>query len=124
MPFDYIFDADSQILTIIGTEPSSMDQRYECIQRIMNDPILNGRIHVLIDISRITATPTPDNARSVVTLIQLLIDKFMSRVAIMHNRVGHATTTHLVALYANRNQYSVRAFLDNTAARDWLLGAA
>ena len=120
MPCDYAVDHPARMLTITGDGAVSMEERRKCVHRIMGDLSLKGKYHLLINMDRATVSPTADEIPLVSLLIDQLKMKLNGRVAIYNTRVGHVTTSHLVAHTANGISDRVKAFFDENEARNWL----
>jgi hypothetical protein len=120
MPFSYKVDPENQLITIMGSGYASMEERYECIHRIMKDQSIDGKYSILINVCQVSNGPTPDNMLSIVSLVERLQSKFGGRVAIVNTQIGHVTITNLIALSAHCGADSVRAFLCENDALEWL----
>ncbi len=120
MPFDYTIDPANQLITITGTGPATLQERIDCVKRMMNDQSIAGEFHILIDVCRVSNSPSSGDIRSIVSLIELLLVKFKGRVAILNTHAGHVTVTHLIALSAVSGPDDVRAFMAEEEAREWL----
>ena len=123
MPFDYAIDRENRLLTITGSGHASMDDRYDLVQRVMNDQSIDGSYQVLIDVCGVSNSPSAGDIGSVASLIERLQSKFRGRVAILNTGVGHVTVTNLIALVADYGDDNVRAFLSGNEAREWLLAS-
>ncbi len=120
MPFDYAIDRENRLLAITGSGHASMEDRYDLVQRVMNDASLDGSYQVLINVCDVSNSPSAGDIGSIASLIERLQSRFRGRVAILNTGVGHVTVTHLIALVAEYGNDNVRAFMFEKEAREWL----
>jgi hypothetical protein len=124
MPFGYTVNRTCSIITITGSGTVTMAERYDCVQRLMQDRALDKEHHVLIDVSQVDNSPTVDELTAIVALVERMQAKFGGRVAILNTRIGHVSITDIIALSVYRGRDRVQAFLSESEARAWLTAAA
>jgi len=114
-------EPESNLLTITGTGTVSIEERYDCLSRLVWDKTIAPNIHILIDVRRVTNVPTTEECFSIITLIDQLQFRFTGRLAILNNGTGRVTTTHLIVAGAKSGPDKLKAFISEPAARQWLL---
>jgi len=120
MSFDYTVDTENQLITITGLGHASMEERYACVQRMLNNRSIGSEHNILINVCQVINAPLPGDIDSIVSLIERLQSKFKGRVAILNTAAGHVTFTNLITLSAHCGPDIVRAFLSENEAREWL----
>jgi len=97
-----------------------MEERCDCVDRLMHDQLIEGTYNILIDVSQVSNSPTSEEMHSIVSLIEKMNSKFGGRLALVNTHVGHVTITDLIALSACGGSDDVRAFMIENEARAWL----
>ena len=118
MAFVYTLSPDKTLLTISGAGNASIEERYSCVGKILTDSMLPNSCDIVIDINEVSIPPSSSELREIVYLIGVLRRRFAKRVAILNGRVGHATTSQLIALMVESS--SVKAFLTEDEMNKWL----
>lgn len=95
-----------------------MQDRQVLLANMLTDKTLPAIADLLVNVSRVTNAPDPNEVPYIAALIAKLHSRFLShKIAIVNDRVGHATISHLIATLCSGD---VRAYLDETSARKWL----
>jgi hypothetical protein len=118
MPFEYTLSSDKTLLTIRGAGGASMADRHSCVQKILKDSTLPSSCDIVIDVDNVSGAPSSSELREIAYLIDVLHKRFAKRVAILNGRVGHVTTSQVIALLTE--SASVRAFLTVDEMKEWL----
>jgi hypothetical protein len=120
MPFDYAYEPENRLLTITGKGDVSLEDRYDCVRRMMSDKSADKESNILINVCEVTNKPSSDDIPAIVSLIMRLRTRYGGRIAILNTVAGHVTLTNLIALSADIDDGKVRAFLSDTEALKWL----
>lgn len=99
-----------------------MEDRYDCIRRILGDGSLEGIYNTVIDVGQVTNNPTENEFKMVGYLVKILQEKLKGRVAIINGYPGRTTITHLITANPFVQEKHVQPFYSMKEALDWLSG--
>lgn len=120
MPFSYRVEPENRLIYILGEGHVSMEERYDCVNRLVTDQSLDRGLHILINVCEVSNLPSSLDISSIVSLVEKLQTRFRGRVAIVNAVVGHVTVTSLISLSAECGENKVRSFFTEDEAREWL----
>ncbi|MFN8573141.1 MAG: hypothetical protein U0132_13910 [Gemmatimonadaceae bacterium] len=120
MAVGYSYEATDNLVVIEGSGVVTLEDRFDCIRTIVNDPELPHRFQVLVLASNIEQAPPAGDLPHMSALVDRLRQRSRSRIAILNATVGHFTLSQLVALLSSDGPRMVQAFSSEAAARTWL----
>jgi hypothetical protein len=120
MPFRYQVSKENRTITIIGSGVGTMQERSDCVDAILHDEKCCPGYSILIDVSCVVNSPTADEARAIVELLNKLQSRYESRTAIFNTCAGNVTISCIIALLAAQDPGRIRAFMSDKDAREWL----
>jgi len=119
MPFRYHIDASNSLVVVTGSGLATMEQRRQVIGEMMESSNIAAGTRFLFLVGDVQNNVAPAEMAEVQQLILRLHCVFGGRIAIVNTHPGHVTTTVMVTIMAG-NQ-SIRSFMDEQEARQWLL---
>ena len=75
-------------------------------------------------VNNIALYPTPAQAWSIGSLLEMMLSRFSGRMAIVTSQVGRVTAANLIAFGADKRGDRLRVFPSEDQARIWLLRSA
>ena len=122
MTLSYSFEGGANegnlLVYILGSQTVTMLDRYALVEQLLNDAVLPAFANVLINVSTVLNSPLPGEVPYIPVLISKLQARFASKkIAIVNDRVGHASVSQLVSMFSNGE---VRAYLSEKDARTWI----
>ncbi len=122
MSLNYYFDPQSHVVYVIGQGEVSIDERIRFFQQMLPDPALPKDASVLVDINKITNTPTEPDVRIIAMLVGWVLVRFSGRIAIVNAAVGHMMIAHMIAMSGDDGHDRVRVFSCQDYAIAWIQG--
>lgn len=117
----YSTDFDRRIVTVVSSGALTMTDRYECASRIVTDRTLFGKFHLLIDLSRTTVAPSPQDINMIAGLMVRMGQRLGGRVAVLVTRPAFVPAILAVVEDASLVLEQTRVFADYDEAVGWLL---
>ena len=124
MPLERSIDAEGRLVVISGAGVCSIEETVDSVSRAIG-AITKGEIPVgsgiLFCIDSIDLKPSDDAVLRITELIRRLQEYLKGFIAIVATQVGKVSTAHMMAFGACGKMGEVRAFIDDSEAREWLL---
>lgn len=112
---------DESFIYVFGSQTVTMADRQILVDQLLSDISLPLSANVLINVCQVNNAPRFDELSLIPILISKLQARFASkRIAVVNNKVGHATVSQLVSMLCDGE---VRAFLMEAEARAWISAA-
>ncbi|QVL33752.1 hypothetical protein KIH39_07550 [Telmatocola sphagniphila] len=119
MAIRYEFDESANLIRITSTEDVSVEDRWDCVDRLLQDPSLPQKAFVLIDVSQVTNRPNPNEVPWLGSLCAKLLKRFQSKIAFLSTAIGLSTIYQLLALTVDMNGSQVQVFYSEDTAKAW-----
>ena len=124
MPIEHVITNTNHLLVIRGSEAGSVEETEVAVRRAI-DSIVKGEIPrgsgVIFSVDALDLSLSEYAICKVTECLILLQKHLQGFLAIVASEVGKVTSAHLMAFGASGRIGKVRAFTDDSQAREWLL---
>lgn len=120
MALTYRFEAETNLILLSGAQTVTIEERFDCVERLLTDKAMPAQAAVLINIAQVENCPCADDVKWIALLLGSLHARFRARVALVNSATDRIPLSEMIAQSVDPGIGEVRAFASENAARAWL----